>query len=66
MGMIRVSNEMVRLFCGEEDVTTWLIKIKLVAKLQGINDQASFIPLYLDGSVLVLSVEMEKHQGRIS
>lgn len=47
-------------FCGKGDVAAWLQKIKFVATLQDIDDLASFISLYLDGSALVLCQEMEE------
>lgn len=40
-------------------------KIKLVAKLHRISDLASFIRLYLDGSVLARSLEME-HKDQVN
>lgn len=60
MVMVRVPNETIRASCGEGNVTTWLQKIKLVARLRGIDDLAGFIPLYLDGLALVLYLEWRR------
>ncbi|XP_068224554.1 uncharacterized protein [Palaemon carinicauda] len=48
----------VKPFTGEGDIVSWLKKVTLVAKLQKIVDLASFIPLYLEGDALALSMEM--------
>ena len=45
-------------FSGEGDVAGWIKKVKLVAKLQKVQDLASFIPLFLHGDALVLYLEM--------
>lgn len=43
-------SDVVKKFDGTGDVSKWLEKIELVAKLQKIDDVASMIPLFLDGS----------------
>ena len=49
---------------GEGDVVTWLNKLKLVAKLQKIEDIATFIPMYLEGNALTVYLEIgEKDQA---
>ena len=57
---MRVGSEVLRAFSGEGDVVAWIKKVKLVAKLQGISDVASLMPLYLEGSALNLYLEMNE------
>lgn len=45
-------------FNGRGDVTVWLKKIKLVAKLRGITDLHALIPLFLDGAAFALYEEL--------
>ena len=48
----------------EGDVVTWLNELKLVAKLQKIEDVATLIPMYLGGNALAVCLEMrEKDQA---
>ena len=47
-------------FIGERDVVAWLSKVRLVARLQQVNDVSSQLPLYLEGNVLVLYMEMNE------
>jgi len=51
-------NRMVPSFDGRGDVTVWLKKVKLVAKLRGITDLHAVIPLYLDGPAFALYEEL--------
>ena len=51
---------MIRSFNDERDLVVWTKKLKLVAKLQKISDSANFIPLFLEGDVLVLYLEMNE------
>lgn len=39
-----------------------MAKIKLMAKLHGIDDLASFVPLHLVGLVLMLYLKIEENQ----
>ena len=55
---MRLSSDILRSFTGKGDVVTWLNKLKLVAKLQKIEDVASLIPMYLERNVLAVYVEM--------
>ena len=48
------SSDILRPFTGEGDVVTWLNKLKLVAKLEKIEDIATLIPMYLEGNVLAV------------
>lgn len=50
---------MIRPFCGDGDVVAWIKKVKLVAKLQKVDDLASLLPLYLEGHALASYLEME-------
>ena len=54
----KVTGDMLKAFCGEGDLVSWLTKVKLVAKLQKISDLASFLPLYLEGDALALYLEL--------
>ena len=58
MADIKITTEMMKSFNGDGDVVAWLRKAKLVAKLKKIDDQASFLPLYLEGDALALYLEM--------
>lgn len=42
------------------NVTAWLTKIKLMAKLYGIDDLVSSISLYIERSALALYLKMEE------
>ena len=53
-----ISNNMIKPFNGEGDVVGWLKKIELVAKLTKVEDEALFIPLYLEGGALAMYLEM--------
>ena len=57
-GKMKVSGEMIRSYDGSGDTVAWLTKAKLVADLMGIENVASFIPLYLEGDALALYLEM--------
>ena len=54
----RISADMIKPFNGEGDVCAWLKKVHLVAKLTGVQDEACFIPLYLEGGALAVYMEM--------
>ena len=54
---------MVKTFNGDGDVTNWLKKAKLVARLKKIVDLATFLPLYLEGpafEVFDQKIEVDK------
>lgn len=57
--MASVSQNMIRPFYGDGDVVAWIKKVKLVAKLQKVDDLASLLPLYLEGHALASYLEME-------
>ena len=58
----KISHEMINPFSGEGYMVAWLRKVRLVAKLQNIADSGSLIPLYLEGDVLVLYMEMNERK----
>ena len=57
-GLLRLGKDVIPSFSGEGDVVGWIKKVKLVAKLQKVQDLASFIPLFLHGDALALYLEM--------
>ena len=57
-GRLRLGKDVIPPFSGEGDVVGWIKKVKLVAKLQKVQDLVSFIPLFLHGDVLALYLEM--------
>ena len=59
MAKVRISSDIIKPFSGEGDVVAWLKKVRLVAKLQQVDDVASLLPLYLEGGALALYMEME-------
>lgn len=57
---IRINSYAIRPLCGEGDVNTWICKIKLVAKLQGIDVVTSLVALYPKRSVLALRLNVDE------
>ena len=55
---IRATEDVIPPFSGEGDVVGWIKKVNLVARLQKVQDLASFIPLFLHGDALALYLEM--------
>ena len=60
MGKVRISNNIIKPFSSEGDVVERLKKVRLVAKLQQVDNVASLLPLYLEGYTLALYMEMEE------
>ena len=56
----KLSDRMIQPFDGEGDITAWLAKVELVAKLTGIKDVAVLVPLYLEGGALAVYMELPK------
>ena len=56
-GLLRLGKDVIPPFSGE-GVVEWIKKVKLVAKLQKVQDLASFILLFLHGDALALYLEM--------
>ena len=44
-----ISSDIIKPFSGKSDEVSWLKKVRLVAKLQKVNNMASLLPLYLEG-----------------
>ncbi|CAE1289135.1 unnamed protein product [Acanthosepion pharaonis] len=66
MAKVRISSDIIKPFSGQGDVVAWLKKVRLVARLQQVDDVASLLPLYLEGDALALYMEMEvEDQGDI-
>ena len=61
---VRISSDIIKSFSGEGDVVAWLKKVRLVAKLQLVDDMASLLPLYLKGDALALYMEMEDNDQK--
>ena len=59
MAKVRISSDIIKPFSGEGDMVAWLKKVRLVAKLQQVDDVASLLPLYFDGDALALYKEMD-------
>lgn len=57
--MARIA-EMIKSFSGDGDVVAWVQKVKLVARLQKLEDLASLLPLLLEGDALALYLEMSE------
>ena len=57
-GLLRLDNDVIPPFSGEGDIFEWIKKVKLVAKLQKVQDFATFIPLFLHGDALALYLEL--------
>ena len=58
--MERALNESVRPFDGSSEVSTWMKKIKLVARLKKIEDLAAFIALFLEGPAFEVYDHLDK------
>ena len=53
--------DMVKVFDGTNgDVSNWIKKVKLVAKLKKVTELASFLPLYLDGDAFEVFDQMNE------
>ena len=60
MAKVCISSDIIRPFSGEGDVVAWLKKVRLVVKLQQVDNVACLLPLYLEGDALALYMEMEE------
>ena len=60
MAKARISSDITKPFSSEGGVVAWLKKLRLVVKLQLVDDVASLLPLYLEGDALALYMEMEE------
>ena len=57
-GLLRLGKDVIPPFSGESHVVGWIKMVKLVAKLQKVQNLASFIPLFLHGDAVALPLEM--------
>lgn len=64
MVKVCIISDVIKPFFGQGDVVVWLKKVRLVARLQQVDDVASLLPLYLEGDVLALYMEMEEKDQR--
>ena len=55
MAKVRLGSDIIKPFSSEGDVVAWLKKVRLVARLQHVDDVTSLLPLYLEG-MLWLSI----------
>jgi hypothetical protein len=62
--MSKVTKSMVKSTDGSDDIVMWLKKVKLVAKLQKIDDLSIFIPLYLEGAAFNVFDQLSDEQQR--
>ena len=64
MAKVRISSDVIKPFSGVGDVVAWLKKVRLVARLQNVDDVASLVPSYPEGDALALYMEMEETSQR--
>ena len=64
MAKVCLGSDILKPFSGEGDVVAWLKKVRLVVRLQHVNDVASLLPLYLEGHALALYMEMKEEDQK--
>ena len=64
MAKVRPGSNILKPFSGEGDMVAWLKKVRLVARLQHVDDVASLLPLYLEGNALALCMEMKEEDQK--
>ena len=64
MTKVRLGNDILQPFSGEGDVVAWLKSVRLVARLQHIDDVASLLQLCLEGDALTLYIEMKEEDQK--
>lgn len=52
--------EYIRPFDGSGDVGTWIKKVELICRIKKVDDEAAFIPLYLEGTAFTVYDQMDK------
>ena len=50
--------DVVKPFDGNGDITEWLNKFQLIVKLRSINNEATILPMFLEGSALSVYLEL--------
>ena len=56
--------DFIKSFTDEGDVVSFITKVELVAALKKIDDEAKFLPLYLEGHTLAIYLEMDETERR--
>ena len=64
MAKVHLDSNILKPFSGEGDVVAWLKKVRLVARLQHVDDVTSLLPLYLEGDALALYMEMKEEDQK--
>ena len=65
MAKVCPGSDILKPFSGKGDMVVWLLKkVRLVARLQHVNDVASLLPLYLEGDALALYMEMKEEDQK--
>ena len=54
--------DFIKPFDGFRDVSTWLKKVELVAKIKNIKDVKALIPLYLDGTAFAVYEQLSDEE----
>ena len=60
MPKVCISSNIIEPFSSKGDVVVWLKKVRLVARLQKMDDVVILLPLYLEVDALALYMEMEE------
>lgn len=56
---IRISNNAIRHFYGDRNIVTWICKIKVLVRLQSIDDIPGLMTLCLEVSTFLLYIKMD-------
>ena len=64
MAKVHLGSDILKLFFSESDMVAWLKKVRLVARLQLVNNVANLLPLYLEEDALVLYMEMKEEDQK--
>ena len=64
MAKVHLGSDILKPFSSKGDVVVWLKKVRLVPRLQHVDDVASLLPLYLEGDALALYMEMKEEDQK--
>ena len=64
MAKVCLGSDILKPFSGMGDMVAWLKKVRLVARLQHVDDITSLLPLYLVGDALALYMEMKEEDQK--
>ena len=66
MAKVRHGSDILEPFSDEGDVLVlaWLKKVRLVARLQLVDDVANLLPLYLAGHALAIYIETKEEDQK--